>query len=109
MKHIKYRSKKILTKHLLLTIMLVCIKLNWIVVNFKSKRIETLKLKTENISEKELKIIVLNSNFTAHVLENYHSSNFDVNQDLEISKAQNKIYINFLIEELHIQNEVKKK
>jgi hypothetical protein len=61
----------------------------------------------EHISEIKLKKTNPNSNFAKHVLENNHSITFNIGIDLEILNIQHNIYINSVLEELHIYKEIK--
>jgi len=62
----------------------------------------------EHISEIKLKKSSPKSNFAKHVLECNHSIHFDIGKDMNILHDQKNKYINSVLEELLIYNEVKR-
>jgi len=62
----------------------------------------------EHISEIKFKKSYPKSNFAKHVLECNHSIHFDIEKDLNILHDQKNKYINSVLEELLIYNEVKR-
>jgi hypothetical protein len=63
----------------------------------------------EYISEIKLKNTAPNLNDTKHGLKNNYNIHFDINIDLNIVNTHNDFYINSVLKELLIHNEIKKK